>query len=345
MIKSLFIFLCPLAVSASPYLPKDAMVAGARSCRAVDYRARLGPARTMGSNGYCFAYSSSILITQRTGRDVSAIDLATGFYLGVPAQFDRMVSPAVRRELGPDYALKLARETYRNGVDVDGPLAIFPHLEGGFEASTLAWANARGLCEDRHLPAQDGTDAYAALMSRMARAAAHGRGPAGDEVEGVSARFRGAVNDRFHVAWLRFARARCQSRPSPVDLLPVDFGLAQTSREFRRARREGRVDDADQTRVLTALDFALDHHRVAAIGFDLNTVQNHAGYVDDDGDHSVAVVGRRAVKAECQYLIRDSAGDACSEFDPAIRPRCAGAHYWLNESELRRSLYSVTYLR
>ena len=327
------------------YLPRTAQIAGPRVCAAVDYRARLGPPRTMGRNGYCFAYSSSILVTQRTGVDASALDLATGFFLGVPSRFADSVSARVRSELGEDYPRRLASETSRPGVDIEGPLAIFPHLEGGFEPSTLAWVNARGICEDRNLPSRDGTDAYVKVLGQFLADARHERTPAGPEVEGISPRFRSPVADRVHTAWLRYTRARCQSRPAPVDILPVDFALAGTSREFLSARRRGLIDDDHQTRVFAALDFALDHGRVAAIGFDLNTVQGHAGYVDDDGDHSVAIVGRRARGGECQYLVRDSAGDPCADFAEAIRPRCRGPHYWLTEAELRRSLYSVTYLR
>ena len=333
-----------LAQPDATYLPKDHRAA-ARSCADVDYRPQLGPPRTMGDSAFCFAYSSAVLLSQRTGRDVSALDLATGFYLSAPAKFSERVAPVVRAELGDDFIARLAGETSRPGVDIDGKLAIFPHLEGGFEASTLAWANARGICEDRRLPSAGGTDAYARLNRRLTRAASHERLTAGPEVEGIAARFRGPVTDRFHTGWLRYTRDRCRARPAPVAVLPVDFALTGTSREFLRARREGRLDDDDQTRVFEVLDYALDHDRVAAIGFDLNTVQGHPGYVDDDGDHSVAIVGRRQTPAGCQYLVRDSAPDPCSDFAAAIRPRCDNHQYWLTEDELRRSLYSVTYLR
>ena len=335
------------AFAAEPsYLPRDVQFAKPRTCRAVDYRSELPPARASGQSAYCFAYSSANLLTQRTGVDVSALDLATGFYLNKPAEFARRVSARVLAELGPEFLNRLPRETFRAGVDIDGKLAILPHLEGGFEASTLALANARGLCGDRQLPGEGGTDRYARVIATFRQSALHGRAPAGAEVEGISSRFRGPVADRFHTAWLRFAAKRCKSRPSPLDILPVDFGLAATSREFQVFRSEGRVGDDDQTRVLAALDYALDHGRVAAIGFDLNTVQSHAEYVDDDGDHSVAIVGRRREPGgSCQYLVRDSAGYPCADFSTAVRARCEGRHYWLTEGELRRSLYSVVYLR
>lgn len=336
------------AAATVSYLPRTVQFAEPRRCVAVDYRKALGPARASGESAYCFAYSSANLVTQRTGVDVSALDLATGFYLNNPREVEARVSARVRSELGADFFARLPRETWRTGVDVDGKLAILPHLEGGFEASTMAIANARGLCADRRLPGEGGTDAYARVMTRFRQDALHARIEAGPEVDGISPRFRTPVGDRFHTAWLRYAAARCRARPAPLDILPVDFALTETSRQFRALREAGRLGDGDQTRVLAALDFALDHGRVAAIGFDLNTVQVHAGYVDDDGDHSVAIVGRRpgpSPETECQYLVRDSAGDPCSDFDRGVRTRCADRQYWLTESELRRSLYSVTYLR
>jgi len=60
--------------------------------------------------------------------------------------------------------------------------------------------------------------------------------------------------------------------------------------------------------------------------------------------HTSSLVARRWNKDEnsCEYLVRDSYGDQCSDYDPSYV--CEGGEVWLNERLIYPSLTSVVYL-
>jgi hypothetical protein len=62
-------------------------------------------------------------------------------------------------------------------------------------------------------------------------------------------------------------------------------------------------------------------------------------------DHSSVIIGRRRVGDTCQYRVQDNTGEYCAPMREGIRDRCELGRIWLTEDELKRTLYSVTYLR
>ncbi len=57
--------------------------------------------------------------------------------------------------------------------------------------------------------------------------------------------------------------------------------------------------------------------------------------------HTALLMGRRfhATNGECQYLIKDSYGSDCSQYDP--RHECEGGYLWINESDLFGAMTSL----
>jgi hypothetical protein len=201
----------------------------------------------------------------------------------------------------------------------------------------------RGLCAESGLPSEDGFEDYRRLIAKFERQALAKRGQPGPEVDSFTARFRDTEADLFNTKWLRYSGRTCKHKPPPVPLVPVTFAIAESSSDFHKLKSAGRIGDADQVQVLSALDFALDHGRIASIGIDLNTVLAEPD--EEDGDHAVSVAGRRHVMGACEYLIRDSSGVTCREYESQMRKRCKNRQVWLTETELKRSIYGVTYLR
>lgn len=330
---------------ADAYLPAAPAVSS-RRCAPIDYRPVLPAAKSQGDTGFCFSYTSADLINQRLGVNVSALDLAMAFYFADAGRLRRTREPALREYLTahPRFEQEIEAARAREDVAIDGQHPFFHHLEGGFEAPALLLANTRGLCDDSKMRSEGGFREHMDVLAFLENRASRGVGVVGKDVARLHPRFRDGVADLFHTEWLRYVQVRCGHRPPPIALLPLDFAIAANSADFLRGRTEGRLGDAEQEQVLARVDYALDHARVAAIGLDLNTLLK-ATQDGDDGDHSVTVVGRRPSRAGCEYLVRDSSGYECGDFQSGIGRRCTDRHLWLKESELKRSLYSVTYLR
>ena len=331
--------------SAETYLPTEPQPFYPRQCRHRDYRAQLAPPKTQGDTAFCFAYTSAELAHQRTMIDVSALDLAMAFYFSPTESLNKISEPELRQYLDthPGLSQRLEADCYGEDVTISGPHPLFHHLEGGYESNTLLLANARGLCADKDLPSDGGMAHHQSLVQRLEADALAGKGNTSPVVDRITQRFRSPTADLFHSEWFLHVNAVCSHRPPPMPLVPVDFWLARNRREFEQRRRQGQLGESDQEQVLASLDYALDHGRIAALGIDLNTLIEQPD--DEDGDHSVNVVGRRHHGGECQYLLRDSSGYECDELLRPIRARCQPREFWVNERELKLSLYAVTYLR
>jgi hypothetical protein len=61
--------------------------------------------------------------------------------------------------------------------------------------------------------------------------------------------------------------------------------------------------------------------------------------------HTTLLVGRRfqPQSGECQYLIKNSYGPDCSEYDPSHT--CEGGYIWVNENALYRAMTSYVYIK
>jgi hypothetical protein len=99
-------------------------------------------------------------------------------------------------------------------------------------------------------------------------------------------------------------------------------------------------------RILAMVDYALDHGRVPTVGYSWYLLEDRDPKDPDlFADHASPVIGRRKAGSVCQYRIQDNTGEYCGRMRDGIRERCDNGRIWVTESELRRTLYSVTYLR
>ncbi|WP_336491259.1 hypothetical protein [Methylobacterium nigriterrae] len=306
-----------------------------------------------GESAICFAYATADMISQRVGRAVSPLDVATKFYFADPAQLSAIPNPALQAHLRahPTYQADIAWS--RNAADIStehnpGLQPYFDKLEGGQEDAAALLYNLDGLCEERDLPSHEGyahfTSYYAAL-----RYSSHVRAPnqcfrrVGTTVDKLRSRRADAFND----AWLRQVEALCQRKPLPVPLLPVSSRIAANQLEFMEMLEEGQPPSAkDINRMLAMVDYALDHGRAPAIGYSWYVLEERDPKDPDvAADHSSTVIGRRKTAGRCQYLVQDNTGEYCARMRVGIRERCDDGRIWLWEEELKRTLYSVIYLQ
>jgi hypothetical protein len=306
-----------------------------------------------GESAICFAYATADMISQRLGVAVSPLDVATKFYFADPTRLAAIRSPALQAHLRahPTYLTDIAWS--RNAVDITtdhNPLLqpYFDKLEGGEEDAAALLYNLDGLCEQRDLPSHEGyahfTSYYAAL-----RYSSHVRAPnqcfrrVGITVDKLRSRRADAFND----AWLKQVEALCQRKPLPVPLLPVSYRVAANQLEFMEMLEEGEPPSAkDVSRMLSMVDYALDHGRAPTIGYSWYVLEERDPKDPDiAADHSSAVIGRRKAADRCQYLVQHNTGEYCARMREGIRERCDNGRVWLWEDELKRTLYSVIYLR
>jgi hypothetical protein len=85
--------------------------------------------------------------------------------------------------------------------------------------------------------------------------------------------------------------------------------------------------------------------RLVALDYDGRVLENKNNQrISVEELHTSSIVGRRWNKTEqsCQYLIRDSFGKDCSQYDPRLE--CSEGYLWLNEEDIFRNMTSVVYL-
>lgn len=342
----------PGMISEEPDLRKIAP----SGCAPVDFRPGLAKNRSQGNTGFCFAYSTAALVNQRTGIDVSALDLATTFYFAHLDHLERHPDPVVGDFLKRNPRWRHEIEGARDDSDIDESTTstgrtvkrpYFPLLAGGTEDVTLLLSNTVPLCPDRDFPSDQGVEAHSVQIQKFVRIAESSQGPAPAEIGHVYPKFRDPVADFFNFEWLRYRKQSCQRRPSRIPLLPVRYYAAETFEDYLNRIRRGEIDSRKEARELFhVLNFALDHQRSPAIGYSLFTFSpREPDDTDLYADHSSAVLARKRIGHQCHYLIRDNSGLDCDDFFPQYRKRCMNAELWVTEEELGASLYSVVYLR
>lgn len=306
-----------------------------------------------GDSAICFAYATADMISQRVGRPVSPLDVATKFYFGDPSRLAGLADPALTAHLRahPGHLADIAWS--RNAAEVSkdhnpGLEPYFDKLEGGEEDAAALLYNLDGLCDERDLPSHEG---YAHFTARFAalRYASAVRAPRMclRSVGATVDRFRSRRADAFNDAWLKLVAARCRRRPSPVPLLPVSYRVASSQLDFMDMLEAGRAPGpARVERMLAMVDYALDHGRAPTIGYSWYELEARDPKDPDlAADHSSTVIARRRQGGRCQYRVQDNTGEYCSRMRPSVSRRCDNGRIWLWESEVRRTLYSVIYLR
>ncbi|WP_455963471.1 hypothetical protein [Methylorubrum aminovorans] len=308
---------------------------------------------SQGDSAICFAYATADMISQRVGVTVSALDVATRYYFADPAGLLHSRDRALRRYLNrhPDLAEEIAES--RNDTEASrernpGRKPFFDKLEDGQEEAATLLYNLDGLCLDRDLPSFDGYGQHLRTLgalrwrSRVAAPKISWR-----SLGGTVPRLRDPETDAFNAGWIAHVERRCRRKPLPVPLIPVSDSIADNQLDFmdKAARREPGLT-AGTDRLMAMIDYALDRDRLPVIGYSWYVLEERLPKDPDiAADHSSPIIARRKVAGRCQYHLQDNTGEYCARMRPGIAERCDLGRVWLDEDELRASLYSVIYLR
>jgi hypothetical protein len=116
------------------------------------------------------------------------------------------------------------------------------------------------------------------------------------------------------------------------DRKPFNGSINQIGMHFRGRNVFNRINDQ------------LDSKQALTIDFFYGVLNNATHFKRGLGElHTTLLYGRRfdETTSECQYLIKNSYGSDCTEYDS--RHTCEGGYVWMNESYLYRALTSYVY--
>jgi len=309
---------------------------------------------SQGDSAICFAYATADMISQRVGREISPLDVATKYYFADPSRLGQIGDAALREQLRRmgDWRAAIAASRATMEISRDANFNGMPYadkLEGGEEDIAALLYNIDGLCLEKDLPAYDGYmhfQGYLDLLRVRMRL-----NPQADycrvRLAGAGEALQNPATDAFNALWLDRVARQCRRLPLPAPLLPVSFRVAKNEAAFLQMLDENRAPSrADVSRMFAMIDYALDHGRAPAVGYSWFVLEDaKPDDFDPVADHSSIVIGRRKRGGVCHYRVQDNTGEYCAHMRPGIRERCELGRIWLTEQELERTLYSVTYLR
>ena len=326
-----------------------------RSTHPLDGRISPDPAlspMSQGDSAICFAYATADMISQRVGVTVSALDVATRYYFADPAGLFRSRDRALRKYLAahPDLTEEIAES--RNDTEASKERnpqrkPFFDKLEDGQEEAATLLYNLGGLCPDRDLPSFDGYGQHVRTFGALRWRSRLAPRMSWRSLGGTVDKLRDPATDAFNAGWIAHVERRCRRKPLPVPLLPVSDSIADNQLDFMERARSGDPDLAKGTdRLMAMIDYALDHGRLPVVGYSWYVLEARDPKDPDlAADHSSPIIARRKVGGRCRYHLQDNTGEYCARMRPGIRERCELGRVWLDEAELRASLYSVIYLR
>ncbi len=334
----------------------------------VDLRRKLGPVRNQAYEGWCFGFSAADLLSAKLGKTISAADTAIVFHSSSSgtSRLQRLFCDMGMQE--------------GEGGFVDEAISKLQE-EGGacLENRIPSEDNAYGTLHQRLMA----IDNFAAQKNAEADKAAMESSEAGAEAAAFAAIFMG--KRMYNVDSSRSPKEFCSlvklkglypqlSLKKFIDIMenttradvlralddancgeriPLD-ALQVVTRYPQSLVFKGPLGNftplsasiSDRERLYGDIDAQLTRGNVVEISYGSGLLYNLKNNRDDSG-HASLLVGKRYNQAngQCEYLLRNSWGRSCGQYDPVIRPNCQDGTVWVPKSALMRGTGSVTYIK
>ncbi len=270
-----------------------------------DYSAKLGPVRNQDSVGWCFAFSAADYYSFKTGKRISAASIAVG-YNSYWRWLNHLFEPYCGEE----------RES------------------GGNEDSAAGIAKASGgLCLESEFRSEDNGNAR--LYDTLANLE---RSKLRNDISRAVACSQEVFPHMTNPDILQVLRTSNQqeliknfSDKACVHRVPVpNVNIIHYSPYIHSSKT-----------YLDSIDNELTHGNIASMGYRPNILYNiDSPNVSDL--HSSLVIGRKwdTRKGECVYLVRNSWGPGCKQYDQRLE--CHNGNVWMPRSVLTKGIYDVT---
>lgn len=287
----------------------DAVARERRSCGGhIDYSPRIGPVRNQDTVGWCYAFALADNMTFITGRRISGAGIATAYN-----SYWRWVYRLFQPYCGEGKA----------GWGGNQTLASFV-------------SSRSGLCLESQFPSEDnGPGRIYDKIVALERA----------QRSGNAENFKACSLDLFpnlkHKDIMEVLRTSSQQ-----ELLKSLSDKACVNRiPMPRVNSDYYGGSVNSPATLfRRIDEALTSGKLATMGYSTSMLYN-IDKVTGEGGHSSLIVGRKwdAGKNECVYLVRNSYGPGCRQYDRRLE--CRSGHIWVPKSVMAKGVTSVSVLR
>jgi hypothetical protein len=318
-------------------------------CGTVSVKEKMGPVRTQGSLGWCFAVVAADMLGIEAGKRFSYFDLGMQYFRNSPEdrQKDRYQEP-----LGDDPSVT---KFWAGSID----RAMQIGLRGGLctEDEVASTDSMVSVLRSPNYPAKPekinprhiNTEVIRAVELSVGRTMEQMANDAEETCESVmSAQLLVPKLSAWQIiATLSSARTReeafhwmlqqgCKRRPPR---LPEAWKFMT----YVAKERPGSSKAAD---LLPKVDTWLAGGKPVALAFDVKRF--HAGAAANPdvkkAPHAAIIVKREFRDGQCKYLVRDSQGPTCAAFAPPYNSakNCERGHYWISERDFESSVIGVS---
>lgn len=301
-----------------------------RSCSTVDLRAEMGPVRSQGDVGWCYANAAADLLSYRyreelKGKQVSAISVALEYNANL-----------------------FFMDAWGEGGS--SALAVLTYLKSTSRHNSLCLQTADDLVMSRGLKASLGEkleafkklkilfDDYVKDRSRLQPFVEHWQMlRQSDSVLFTIPKERLfqilAKSDKDSYPMMIKAEL-CKNRSVTVD--SDDVGVGGTSHW---------LPFVSQNDVIDTINRQLNKRNILGVSYYASILNSAETPTKRGSEHASVLIGRRWNKDayRCEYLIRNSWGPRCNGYNNK-NIQCESGNFWISETDLKRTLFSVTYL-
>lgn len=318
------------------------------NCTNKDQRKKLNiPIRDQSSIGWCYAYAAADLVSFKSGKNISALDLAVTFnrmenYEAVRNTVSRSINFALLpgdRKNNIDWALKNLRNTFKN-VESNSV------RDGGQVDEAIKRAQMNGFCLESDQP----SDAIE-------------NGSLGDALNVIntliddSNAFRSVTVGNREMSDIA-AVSICENYGSLIgEMFPnttvsdiSDIFIAQFSEgalvQLRNLRCQNRVQIDGEIKEITGnkmdeIDQVLSSDNIVSVDYYIKALDLIGNDRQNSGLHASTIVGRKWNEQtnKCEYLIRNSWGESCAYYKNP--EKCEDGYIWVDRDKIMANLHSA----
>lgn len=286
-------------------------------CTNVDLRNEiLGKVKQQGALGWCFAYSTSDLLTHRLQVPVSALNLGINFYDKMPEmpRGDSLTRAAGGSDMG---AMTYAQGVYcKEEALPSSGVVISKECQNGylFNASNVLVEIEKILNKNKASFSKCDYHLIQTIFKKLSHA----------EIDSINQSPRSTLE--------KFSRLRVQNCKD-----------SNVKSEKKIAMRSGMASVA---KVLREIDQQLNKNNLISLNYDADFLVQKSNKAEVYNHYST-IVGRRenVITGRCQYLVRNSWGEDCSIYPSPYDVMCEAGNIWVDSDVLLQSIISIHYLR
>lgn len=291
------------AISAAAYTKE------LKSCTAVDLRPGLGPVREQDSVGWCYAFSAADLFSYKLKQRISAADIAF--------TYNKSFLNDLFRYFGKDEST----------------------FSGGIDRVAMDEAQEKGLCLEKDLSSEDNENSmFATLLSDIDRLGRYKIKQPNPDCDMLYDRTK-TIFPNVNIEDLQNILST-SSKTNFIDSLVNKTCASRIKTSFKTTR----IENNDPQKFGNLIDEQLASQNPLTLSYDANVLYDHNSR-PSVYQHSSVIAGRKFNQktGQCEYLIRNSWGRGCSQYDPNLS--CEEGNIWVPKADILKRSADANYLK